>query len=286
MTELLRSGIYPGHPLANPTLGSSEGITRLTADEVAAFHARTHQPASMVLAVAGEFDWRQVTELAEECFGPATAAAPAGAALAPAPIAPARVSEHRESGSQHMAIAFPGPAYQDSQFYTWAIITQVLGGDQTSRLFRQVREEQAITYAVSARLNARSCGGEITVCGSTSPARSRDFVAAVSAAARDIACGGLAPDELATAKAQLTRQLVMRGESTSARLHTLLTSLFFTGEPHGIEHIESLIDRVTAADTAAVLARWRADATAGLATVGPNSAEEICDALEATARAV
>lgn len=283
VTDLLRSGIYSGHPLANPALGTSDGIASLGAGEIEAFHALYHRPASMAVAVAGEFDWDQVAGLIEACF----AAAPAGRPdpLPPARIAPARVSEHRDDGRQRIAIAFPGPAYQDSQFYTWAVITQILGGDQTSRLFRRVREEGAMTYAVSARLSAHSCGGEMSVCGTTAPGQSRNFVAAVSQAVRGITSGGLTSGELATAKAQLAGQLVMRGESTSARLHTLLTSLLFTGEARGIEQIGSLIDRVTPDDVRSVLARWRADATAGLATVGPYSAEEISDALEPAAHA-
>jgi predicted Zn-dependent peptidase len=289
VTDLLRTGIYPGHPLASPIMGTSAGIDGLGTDDVAAFHARHHQSGNMILGVAGQFDWDRVVEFAEARFP----AAPAGrssegagslslstAPLAPVLVAPARIGEVRAGAQQHIAIALPGPAYPDRRFYTWAAITQLLGADQTSLLFRRVREEQGMTYAVSARMVAHSCAGETSICGTTTPERAAAFVGAVIQTVRDLASHGLTAAEIATAKAQLGSELVMRGESSVARLHTVLTSVFFTGHARGIEEIAALIDLVTADDVAAALGQWRDPQAMGLATVGPVPAKELSDALE------
>jgi predicted Zn-dependent peptidase len=277
VTDLLRGGIYAGHPLANPTLGTGDSIDSLTAGQTRSFHACHHSAANMALAVAGQFDWGRIVELAEECFASGADRRPDG--LVTAQLTAARISEHRQARQQNIAIALPGAGYRDKHFYTWAVITQILGGGLTSRLFRRVRDEQAMTYAIPARLSAHSCGGEISICGTTAPEQAQGLVAAVGQTVHELATHGVTPDELAAAKTQMASEVVMRGESSAARMHTVLTSVFFTGHARSIEEISGLIDRVTADDVASVLAQWRDDPAIGLATVGPLSAEELSDAL-------
>jgi predicted Zn-dependent peptidase len=273
VSDSLREGLYPGHPLGRPTLGTSTDIAAITPNAAASFHVRHHRAGNVTLAVAGQFDWDEVIDAAEGCAVPGPAR-PAER-LPPTTMTAARVSEFNQGSHQHIAIAIPGPAYQDTQFYAWALVTQVLGVGQTSRLFRRVREQQGMTYAVSARLVAHSCGGEVLICGTTAPERARDFAAAVCQVVSELAGSGLSAGELATAKAQLASELVMRGESSVARMHTLLTSVLYTGEPRGIDEIGALIDRVRPDDTAAVLASWRDTTVIGMATAGPLSAEEL-----------
>jgi predicted Zn-dependent peptidase len=278
VSDLLREGLYPGHPLGRPTLGTSTDIAAVTASAAATFHVLHHRAGNLTLAVAGQFDWDEVVDAAEGYVLPCPAR-PARR-FPPTTMTAARISEFNPGSHQHVAIAIPGPAYQDAQFYAWALVTQVLGVGQTSRLFRQVREEQGMTYAVSARLVAHSCGGEVLICGTTAPERAQDFAAAVCQVVSELASTGLSSGELATAKAQLASELVMRGESSVARMHTLLTSVLYTGEPRGIDEIGALIDRVRPDDIAAVLASLRDGATIGLATAGPLSAEELSHGLE------
>jgi predicted Zn-dependent peptidase len=281
VTDLARTGIYSGHPLANPTLGTAGSIDSITADEVRSFHLRHYSAQNIVLVAAGQFDWNWVVDFAEEHFASGADWRPDE--LATARLAAARMSDRRPGSHQTTAIALPGPAYRDSHFYTWAVITQVLGGGFTSRLFRRVRDEQAMTYAIPARLTAHSCGGEISICGTTAAGQACGFVAAVHQTVRELAVNGVTRGELAAAKTQMAGQLIMRGESSAARMHTVLTSAFFTGQARSPEEISAVIDHVTPGDVASVLAQWRDGAPMGLATVGPLSAEELSDALQPAA---
>lgn len=278
VTDLLRTASFPGHPLSNPTLGTADEIANLRAGHLQRYHAAHYRPDRMVLAVAGEFAWAQVLDLAASSFppGPPRPAAP----LPPAVPAAARVGEMRPVPQQQIALALPGPHYGDPDFYAWAVVTQLLGGGFTSRLFHAVRARLGLTYGASARLVAHSSAGQVLVYGTTVPRQAAAFVAAVVETVRTLGQAGVAAAELATAKAQLASELVMRGESTGARMHTVLTSALLEPEIRGIEQTEAAIAGVGPDDVARVLARWHPGVPIGLATVGPVRVEEVSRGLE------
>jgi predicted Zn-dependent peptidase len=274
VSDMLREHVFAGHPLGNRLLGTLSGIGALSAADIQAFHSQYYCAGNMVLGVAGQFDWPEVVDLAEASFP---------AAVSQRGVVP-RVTRLAMTGTageiqpipyQHMGMALPGPAYGDPDFYTWAVITHILGWGFTSRLFRTVREQQRLTYAVAARLVASSRTGLTMLYGTTTPARAGDFAAAVLRTVRTLAEHGVSPDELTAAKVQLVSELVMRGESTAARMHTVLTSAYLEPEVRSIGQIQAAIERVRPADIERVLAAWRPDQPPSLATVGPVACEEV-----------
>ncbi len=286
VTDLLRSIIYPGHPLANPTLGTADGIAGLCAEDLRAFHRAHYRADNMIIVVAGEFDWVRVLELVEAHLPPrsATPDSPPDELRetppAPVPLTAARVGESRPIQQLHLGLALTGPRYGDPLFYPWAVVTETLGHGYTSRLFRAVRDRLGLSYAISARLISHSCAGQVLVYGTTSAAQAGEFLTAIHRTVRSLADGGIPTDELATAKARLSSMLVMRGESTVARMHTVLTSMCFERLARDIEEIDAAIQRVTRDEVAAALSTWHPDAPIGVATVGPVPVEEVCHGLD------
>jgi predicted Zn-dependent peptidase len=278
VTDLLRAASFLGHPLSNPTLGTAAEIENLSTVEVRRYHSAYHRSDGMVLAVAGEFDWARVLDVAAASFPPGPARL--AVQLPPAAHGAARVGEVWPVHQQQVALALPGPRYGDPDFYTWAVVTHLLGGGSTSRLFQAVRDRLGLTYGASARLVAHSSAGQVLVYGTTVPRQAVTFASAVAEIVRALGRTGVAAQELATAKAQLASELVMRGESTAARMHTVLTSALLEPEIRGIEQTEAAIARVGPDDVARVLAHWHPAVPIGLATVGPVPVEEVSRGLE------
>lgn len=276
VSDILRAAIFAGHPLGNATLGTPDGIGNVSVPDAQAFHDLHYRPANMVLGVAGEFDWAEVLDLAEASFPAAAPVAPPTPASPPDILPrPAVAGELQPKRWQHVGMALPGPAYADPDFYVWAVATHILGWGFSSRLFREVREQRRLTYAVAARLVACSRVGHVILYGTTTPDRAGDFAAAVMQTVRRLATDGVSPGELAAATTELTSELVMRGESTAARMHTVLTSAFAEPEIRGIGQIKSAIERVRPGDIKRILAAWRPDPAPAMATVGPVPAEEV-----------
>ena len=76
-------------------------------------------------------------------------------------------------------------------------------------------------------------------------------------------------DELARAKVQLKSELVMRGESSSARMASLARSWWFERKLTTIHEIKEAIDAVTREQIANLLRRYPATDRLTIAAIGP-----------------
>src|SRR6185295_7240928 len=56
--ERLMQTHFAGHPLGKSVLGTNESITALKADQMRAYHQARYVAGNILLAVAGQFDWK------------------------------------------------------------------------------------------------------------------------------------------------------------------------------------------------------------------------------------
>ncbi len=49
----------------------------------------------------------------------------------------------------HIVLGFPADAYHDPDYYATLLLSTLLGGGMSSRLFQEVREKRGLVYAVS-----------------------------------------------------------------------------------------------------------------------------------------
>src|SRR5690349_19500787 len=60
---------FAGHPLGHGVLGSSESITGLAVEQMREYARRRYAANNLMLVLAGNFEWDQVVELAEQHAG-------------------------------------------------------------------------------------------------------------------------------------------------------------------------------------------------------------------------
>src|SRR3546814_20376855 len=69
----------------------------------------------------------------------------------------------RDLEQAHVAVALPGVAYDDPDYYAMHVYATVLGGGMSSRMFQEVRETRGLAYSVYAFPNPYRNGRLITV---------------------------------------------------------------------------------------------------------------------------
>jgi predicted Zn-dependent peptidase len=86
---------------------------------------------------------------------------------------------------------------------------------------------------------------------------------------------GVSDDELARAKVQLKSELVMRGESSAARMGALARSWWFERKLTTIHQIKDAVDAVSREQIAALLRRFPPTDRLVIAAIGPRTHEEL-----------
>lgn len=144
------------HPTARES--SIGSITRLTRDDLVAFHRKTIHPNGMMLGVTGDFDKSAMLALLREVFGdwkkdevPVLTIADVSQSPTARPVVR---FVNKETSQTHLRVGHLSIKEQDPDYVALAIANDILGGSSfRSRLFNDVRTKQGLAYSVGSRLN-------------------------------------------------------------------------------------------------------------------------------------
>lgn len=145
------------HPTARES--TIDSITRITRDDLVAFHQRTIHPNGIILGVTGDFDKAAMLASLREAFGDWEKGAVPELAIADAPEAAGGLRTvrfiNKETSQTHLRVGQLSIKENDPDYVALAIANDILGGSSfRSRLFNDVRTKRGLAYSVGSRLNA------------------------------------------------------------------------------------------------------------------------------------
>ena len=140
-----------GTPYERPIIGYEETINSTTAEGIHAYIKRLYQPQSMLLLVTGQINKAELMQEVEALFGSLqnTAQVAPPAKITPAP----GFGVHVEQGpwnKVYLTFSFPAPPLTDSRSPELDVLTQLLGGDRTSYLYRKYKYDKRLVDSISA----------------------------------------------------------------------------------------------------------------------------------------
>ena len=243
--DLFSEGIYPDHPLGRPILGTRESLATFKPELVWPYYREIFVPGNLVLAAAGNVPHEEVVELARRHYGHL----PAGEVLAPGqiPLAAAPIALHarEELEQSHLVVGAPCPSAVSEDRYTCHLLSVILGGGMSSRLFQSVREDRGLVYTIYSAINLFSDCGNLTIYAGTSPERLAETIEATMAEVCRLKASPVDPEELHRNKEQLKASLVLNLESTSSRMSALAQHEITHGRHLTTEEIMAGVDAVT-----------------------------------------
>lgn len=145
------------HPTARES--SIGSITRITRDDLLAFHRKTIHPNGMMLGVTGDFDKSAMLALLRDVFGDWKKGEVPVLAIADVPQSatakPVVRFVNKETSQTHLRLGHLSIKEQDPDYVALAIANDILGGSSfRSRLFNDVRTKRGLAYSVGSRLNS------------------------------------------------------------------------------------------------------------------------------------
>ena len=145
------------HPTARES--SIGSITRITRDDLVAFHRTTIHPNGIMLGVTGDFDKSAMLALLRDVFGDWKKGEVPVLTIADVPQSqeakPVVRFVNKETSQTHLRLGHLSIKEQDPDYVALAITNDILGGSSfRSRLFNDVRTKRGLAYSVGSRLNA------------------------------------------------------------------------------------------------------------------------------------
>ena len=256
---------FPDQAMGRPVLGRPEVVKNMSAESIRAYMDHHYSADRMVVAAAGNLDHDVFTRLVEETF---TALPEFEASTRePGRYCGGDYREERDLEQVHVVFGAKGIAFDDQGFYAASVLSTILGGGMSSRLFQEIREKRGLAYAIYSFLSCYKDCGIFGVYAGTGAEEAHGLLSLVLDEIEKVQ-DDITEEELDRARAQLKASILMSLESTSARCEQLARQMMVFGRPIPTDEIVQHID---AADRASVtdVARRVFAGRPSIAAIGP-----------------
>jgi predicted Zn-dependent peptidase len=176
--------------------------------------------------------------------------------------------EQRDLMDAQIVLGFEGRAYHVRDFYASQVLSMILGGGMSSRLFQEVREKRGLCYSVYSFHWAFADSGIFGVAASTGEDEVTDLIPVVLDELLK-ATETITDDEVLRVRNQIRAGLLMSLESPSSRAGQLARQQILWGRPIPLQETVDRINRITA-DRVKQIARQVLNAgNVSIAGIGP-----------------
>jgi len=219
--EIFTSNFWKDHPLGKPILGTKDTVRNFNRAMIDDYYRRFYAPTNILITAAGNLHHEQLVDLARERFQDLTLYGDIPAGRAPVPHARLVFRNKASLEQTHLYMGVPAyPFPHERRFSCWVLST-VLGGGMSSRLFQNIREKQGLAYAVYSELSMYRDTGCLAIYAGAALESAGKVVDSIMKEFRDLKETPVPEDELRRAKDHLKGSLMLSLESTSSRMGNL-----------------------------------------------------------------
>ena len=219
--EMIMSARFGDQALARPILGPAKNVSGFSRADLMGYWKRMYRPETTVLALAGNYDWEQVKEMAGRFLGdwqPTGQGTPVCATLEAQAKA---LRKEKDTEQLHICLGFPGVSQDSPRLYPLTILNGIFGGAMSSRLFQKIREESGMAYSVYSYPSSYGDCGLMAVYAGTSLQHANKVVRMIREEIDRLLKEGVTQEEFSQARAQLKGSYILGLESTSSRMSAI-----------------------------------------------------------------
>ncbi len=245
--EEFMTAVWHGHDLERPVLGTRASIAAMTPDDLRGFWQRRYHANNVVVAVAGNVEHDEVVALSRQFFGGWHQEEP-GRVHEPVLVQPRVNIRRRDTEQMHLILGCEGISRMDERRYALGLLNHVVGGGMSSRLFREIREERGLAYAVYAFSYPHADTGAFGVYVGTTPSNTDTVLELVKDELDKVAADGITLDEMDRAKGHVQGSLALALEDPNSRMNRLGRREISGQEHLSVDEMLARYDAVTRDD--------------------------------------
>jgi predicted Zn-dependent peptidase len=262
--------LYGDQPLGWDIIGRKETIRSATRDTFTTYVDHWYRPARMVLGVGGNIG-DDLLGRAEELLGDL----PAAETGEPQPVqlssnGNTQVKVHtKQSDQAHICLGVHSYPLVHPDRYALQVLSTVLGGGMSSRLFTEVRERRGLAYYVYGLNHSYTDAGTLYAQAGVDINRIDDAVTTIATELRKIADESVPQDELDKSKSFVKGRFVLQLETPQGLIMFGLRREVLEGKTPDPEEILAEISKVTVEDVQRVARDVIEQHGLNLAVIGP-----------------
>lgn len=270
-SERLAAAVYRGTPLARPILGTPGTLKKMTGVWLKDYMQAHYTPEHIVVSLSGSF----APELVEEIKARFSAMVP-GQPQKQKNVAYRQAFTRKKKAIEqnHLIVAFPSVPLSSPDRFGMQLLSTMLGGGMSSRLFQEVREKRGLCYSIYTYGASHEDTGLFAIYTALNREMEGAALGTIVDTVRRFTEEGADQEELDRAREQSKANVLMGLESTTARMNHLARSELYQDRILTPDEIIAAYDGVTLEDIRRLAAETFNWEQVSLSAVGRVAEEE------------
>ncbi|MBI4949538.1 MAG: insulinase family protein [Deltaproteobacteria bacterium] len=213
--SILRNA-YTTHPYRRPVIGYQETVSSFTRPQILGFFRRWYVPNNMTLVISGDVDGSAALSEVKKAFrGFKKAEDP----HKKRPVEPAQKVLKTEILTRpikdgHLGLAFHIPSLKDPDIYALDVAEVILGGGETSRLYKKLKLEKSLVHGISSYGMSLKDPGLFFITAVLEPGNIEDAISGTISELERLKHEGPDHEEIERAKFNIESDFVYSRETT------------------------------------------------------------------------
>ncbi|MFC1710534.1 M16 family metallopeptidase [Nanoarchaeota archaeon] len=145
----IQSHLYDA-PFGKTLIGTTKTMSSIGRKKLVAKFEKIYQPNNMVLCVIGDADFNKIVKFAEKQFGNKKGKVPQFKVKLKNKI---KTEQRKGIDQSNFVFAYHVPVSKDKKNYAARILSTLMAGGMSSRLFSEIREKRNLAYSVKGEAN-------------------------------------------------------------------------------------------------------------------------------------
>ncbi|MFA6017872.1 MAG: pitrilysin family protein [Patescibacteria group bacterium] len=274
--DLLEEAMFDGHVLGRNIAGTSATMKAMQRGDVIAYHSAHYRPENMVIVASGKLPDDFIGQL-EKTFGvvPSSGVLRSKFDHIENDVLQGRVRFQKKEVEQvQLALGFPTIERGHADEPALKLLSAILGGTMSSRLFVEVRERRGLCYSVQTGTEAYQDTGMFTVRAGLDVNRLAEAMQVICNELRKVAVHGVTSEELEMVKDHVRGGLLLNLEDSASRAEYYGRQALFLDVIQEPDERLKKFDAVTLSDIARVANQYLVFGRMSLAAIGPFASED------------
>lgn len=267
--------MFDGNPLGWSIAGSKKTVSQVNREDFLDYVKRFYQGSDMVLVVAGKVTEEQVRRLSEEYFAPlASGKKEKFIEFGNGQKEPRVKVGYKQTDQAHLYFGYPAFSVFDKDKSALEVLSAILGGGMSSRLFIQVRERRGLAYYVNTSIDLYQETGVISAKAGLNLEKVDEAIKVIKEEFEKVKDGDVTEAELKKAKDLMKGRIALRLENSWAVAEWFAEKQLIEEKIETPDETFAKLQKVTLDDIKRVANRLFLPHKANLAIIGPYKEEK------------
>jgi len=259
---------WMNHPVGMSILGSGETVSTFNRETILKYIKLFYVPEKIIVAAAGNVDHQTVVSYFKPVLESLTKGSSNLKRTIPSPHP--GVSVHCKDLEQvHICLGGEAPSLTSEKRFASAILNTILGGNMSSRLFQEIRENRGLAYSVYSFLSAYMDTGLLGVYVATDIQNVNPVLETIQREIKKIGKGELSESDLHDAKEHLIGGIYLASESSDSRMMRIAKNEFNFERYVDYEELITCLERVKTDEVIEISNSIFQKGKVSLTTLGP-----------------